>query len=369
MSDFMIGGHTFNVLIEGSENKPVLMLANPLGTSLHFWDPLMPALHEHFRTLRCDARGHGATTAETGPYGIDDLGRDALAIMDALGIEKAHFLGLSKGSLEGLWLLANAPERIGRAVLAGAAAQIGSPDLWNSRIKLAREGGMEAVAEAAAGRWFTRQFREAEPEKAERVLSMLRSTPVRGYIAACAAIRDADLREAIRGIKNKVLVIAGRHDPSTPPGLGALVASAIEGAQFVTLDTSHMLPVEDEANFTKAVIEFLTAPETAAAKAPVRRRAPAKKAAAKRAPAKKAAPRKAAAKKAAAKKSLARKAPAKKRARPPQKKTAAAKKAAAKKLPAKKAGMRAAAKKTGARKAAAKRKMGAAKKKPGKKIR
>lgn len=355
----MIGGHTFNVLIEGGESKPFLMLANPLGTSLHFWDPLMPALHEHFRTLRYDARGHGATTAETGPYGIDDLGRDALAIMDALGVEKAHFLGLSKGSLEGLWLLAHAPERFGRAVLAGAAAQIGSPDMWNSRIKLAREGGMEAVAEAAAERWFTRQFREAEPGKAERVLSMLRTTPVRGYIAACAAIRDADLREAIRGIKNKVLVIAGRHDPSTPPGLGALVASAIEGAQLVTLETSHMLPVEDEANFTKAVIEFLTAPETAAAKAPVRRRAPAKKAAAKRPPAKKA----------AAKKSLARKAPAKKRARPPQKKTAAAKKAAAKKLPAKKAKARAAAKKTGARKAAAKRKMSAARKKPGKKIR
>ena len=110
------------------------------------------------------------------------------------------------------------------------------------------------------------------------MIAMVRATPLHGYLAALAAIRDMDLREAIRSIRNKVLVIAGRHDPSTPPGMGALVASSIEGAKHVTLDASHLLNIEDEANFTKTVVDFLTAPETTAAKPPPRPRAPAKKA-------------------------------------------------------------------------------------------
>jgi 3-oxoadipate enol-lactonase len=153
------------------------------------------------------------------------------------------------------------------------------------------------------------------------VIAMVRATPLHGYLAALAAIRDMDLREAIRSIRNKVLVIAGRHDPSTPPGMGALVASSIEGAKYVTLDASHLLNIEDEANFTKTVVDFLTAPETTAAKPPPRPRAPAKKAPAKKAPA-----RKTTAKKALAKKAVAKKIAKTKRA---------GKRASAKKAPAK----------------------------------
>jgi 3-oxoadipate enol-lactonase len=346
MTDIMIEGETFNVLAEGDEDKPVLILSNPIATNLHFWDPQLPALLDHFRVVRYDSRGHGATTANHGPYWIERLGRDALAIMDALGIEKAHWLGLSMGSMVGLWLLIHAGERIDRAVLAGTAAQIPGPDLWNSRIQLARETGMDGVAAAAAERWFTKHFRDTEPEKVERVMTMVRATPLHGYTAACAAIRDMDMREAIRGIKNKVLVLAGRHDPSTTPGMGALVASSIEGAQLMTLEASHFSNIEDEASFTKAVVDFLTASETAVTKAPSRRTAPAKKTVARKA-----------AKKAAAKKAAAKKAPAKKRAT----KKKPAKRVLVKKAPARKS----AAKKHAAKKAATKR--GASKKMAGRK--
>jgi 3-oxoadipate enol-lactonase len=195
---------------------------------------------------------------------------------------------------------------------------------------------MNGVAMAAAERWFTKTFCDANTEKVEAVMEMVRATPLHGYLAALAAIRDMDMREAIRSVTNKVLVIAGRHDPSTPPGMGALVASSIEGAKFVTLEASHMSNIEDEANFTKAAVNFLTAPETTAARPSPRPRAPAKKAAAKKAPARKTAAKKAPAKKASGKKTAAKKASAKKaptkKALPKKLKTKApTKKAAAKK--------------------------------------
>ncbi len=347
MTDITIAGETFNVLIEGDENKEILMLSNPMGTNLHLWDPQIPAWAEHFRVVRYDLRGHGASVANQGPYSVEGLGRDALAIMDALGIERVHWLGLSMGSVVGLWLLVHARERIGRAVLASTAAQIPGPDLWNNRIQSARDTGMNGVATTAAERWFTKTFRDANPEKVEAVMEMVRTTSLHGYLAALAAIRDMDMREAIRSIANKVLVIAGRHDPSTPPGMGALVASSIEGAKFVTLEASHMSNIEDEANFTEAVVDFLTAPETTAASPPPRSRAPAKKAAAKKAPASKKAPaRKTAAKKAPAKKALVKKIAAKK----PARKQAPAKKAPTKKAPPKKLKTKAPTKKAAAKK-------------------
>jgi 3-oxoadipate enol-lactonase len=246
------------------------------------------------------------------------------------------------GSVVGLWLLINARERIGRAVLASAAAQLPGPDLWNSRIHSARETGMAGAAAAAAERWFSKNFRDAEPAKVERVLAMVRATPLNGYVASCAALRDMDLREAIRSVTNKVLVIAGRHDTSTPPGMGALVASSIKGAQFATLEASHLSNIEDEANFTKAVIDFLTTPETAVTKAPPRREAPAK-------PVKKAAAKKSAIKKPAGKRAAEKKAVAKgatKKIRAPAKK-AAAKKPSRKAVSKKKSRL---AKKTASRK-------------------
>jgi 3-oxoadipate enol-lactonase len=340
MTDIIIAGETFNVLIEGDENKEGLMFSHPIGTNVHFWDPQIPVLAEHFRIVRYDSRGHGASVANQGPYSVEGLGRDALAIMDALGIKRAHWLGLSMGSVVGLWLLVHARERIGRSVLASTAAQIPGPDLWNNRIQSARNTGMNGVAISAAERWFTKTFRDAHPEKVEAVMEMVRTTPLHGYLAALGAIRDMDMREAIRSVTNKVLVIAGRHDPSTPPGMGALVANSIEGAKFVTLGASHMSNIEDEANFTKAAVDFLTAPEISAARPSPRPRAPAKKAPAKKAPARKTATKKAPAKKASGKKTAAKKAPAKK---------ASMKKAPPKKLKTKAPTKKAAAKKPTAR--------------------
>ena len=349
MVNISIGGLEFNVAVAGDSDKPALMLSNPLATNLQIWDPQLPALFDHFRIVRYDSRGHGETPPGRGPYSIEELGRDALAILDALGIEKAHFLGLSMGSITGLWLLINAPGRLGRVVLASTEAQMPGPDMWNSRIQSAHEIGMENAAEAAAERWFTKQFRDANPGEVERVKAMVRATSIEGFAASCAALRDMDLRESIRGIANRVLIIAGRHDMSTPPGMGALTASAIPGATLVTLDAPHLSNIEDTANFNKAVLDFLSAPETAFLQARLQKQTTTKRAPAKL-PARKTVAKKAATKKSAAKKSA-----------PTQwaKKKTAAKKSVAKKAAAKRARLTAAKQQTFRKTAAKKDKKGA----------
>jgi 3-oxoadipate enol-lactonase len=382
MTIMTIAGDAFNVLVEGDADKPVLMISNPLGTNHRLWDPQMPALLEYFRVIRYDSRGHGDSVADEGPYSAERLGHDALEILDALGIDKVHWLGLSLGGIVGLWILAHAPGRIGRAVLANTAAQIFGPEVWNGRIEAARAAGMNSTAEIIAGRWFTETFINDHPDAVEPVLSMVRTTPLHGYLAGCAALRDTDLREAIRSITRPVLVIVGKHDVSTPPEFGTLVADSIHGARLVTLDAGHISNVEDEENFTSAVVSFLTSPEVEARPRAARgkktapkkmaaRKAAAKGGAAKgkttdKAPAK-TAPRAAAAK-AAAKKPATKKAATKKvAANKATAKTASVKKTVAQKTVAKKAtAQKSAAKKATAQKSAAKKAVAA--KAPAKKM-
>ncbi len=201
--------------------------------------------------------GHGGSRVSEGPYSIDQLGKDALAVLDALKIDKAHFVGLSAGGLIGLWLLRHAPERIERAVLANVAAQIGSADIWNERIRTVAANGVEALAPGLVENWFTRQYREQHPEVIERFEQTLAAMSSEGYAGGAVAVRDADFRLGLAEVRHPVLVVVGKHDPVTPPGVGALVASAIPGAKTVTLEAAHLSPVEAAEAFNDAVLEFL----------------------------------------------------------------------------------------------------------------
>jgi 3-oxoadipate enol-lactonase len=367
MPQFERDGVEFNVTLDGPENKPPLMLSNSLGTNLHMWDWQIPELTKHFRVIRYDSRGHGQSGAPDGPYSIDELGRDALAIMDALELEQVHWMGLSKGGMIGQWLLTHAPERIGRAVLANTGSHMPPPDLWNQRIRTALDKGMEELTPGVIERWFTPEFRAREPETVQKIVRMLHTTPAHGYAGSCSAIRDMDQRESIRSVTNPVLVVVGSRDPATPPEMGKRIADTIRGARIVTLDAAHLSNIEQADAFNQAVIDFLTAREVAparrvpprhaagrkpprkpvASKAATRKRPAAKPAASKKAPAKKAATRKAPAKNAATKKSTAKSSA--------RKKTAAAKKTGAKKSTANKATRKSAGRKSAPRKGRGKR--------------
>jgi 3-oxoadipate enol-lactonase len=342
MPQFERDGVEFNVTLDGPENAPALMLSNSLGTNLHMWDWQVPELTKHFRVIRYDSRGHGKSGAPDGPYSIDEFGRDALAIMDALELDQVHWMGLSKGGMIGQWLLTHAPERIGRAVLANTGSHMPPPDLWNQRIRTAMDKGMEELTPGVIERWFTPEFRAREPETVEKIVRMLHTTPAQGYAGSCSAIRDMDQRESIRSVSNPVLVVVGSRDPATPPEMGKHIADTIRGARIVTLEAAHLSNIEQAEAFNQAVIDFLTAREVAPA-----RRVPPRHAAGRKPPRKPVASKAATRKRAATKKARTKKAPAKK---------AAAKKGPAKKVPAKKG----AAKKSAAKKGATKK--GAAKK-------
>ncbi|WP_374306669.1 alpha/beta fold hydrolase [Methylocella sp.] len=277
MAQIMVEGAALNVRVEGPDDGEAVILAHHLGGSLEVFDAVAPALAERFRLVRYDCRGHGASAASPAPYSIFGLARDAIALLDALGIERAHWIGLSMGGMTGLAAMLAAPSRIGRAALANTAAKVGSPDLWNGRIRAARRDGPASLSEATQARWFTPEFLAAEPAAVEKVMANFRATSAEGYAGGCAALRDADLREAIGGVSHKVLVVAGARDPSSPPELAAFVAGAIEGAGLATLDTSHMSAVEDAEGFAAAVLAFLAEPQ-----AKTRMAAPPRKVAARR---------------------------------------------------------------------------------------
>jgi 3-oxoadipate enol-lactonase len=183
--------------LDGASYAPVLMLSNSLGTPLEMWEPQVKGFAERFQVLRYDSRGHGGSDASPGPYTMERLGRDAFALLDALGFSRASFCGLSMGGMVGMWLGAHASERIDRLVLSNTAAIQGSAQLWNDRISAVRAGGMAAIVDATLERWFTPAFRGAQPDTIESVRRMVLSTSPDGYASCCAAIRDMDQRPSL----------------------------------------------------------------------------------------------------------------------------------------------------------------------------
>jgi len=243
--------------IDGSAAAPTIVLANSLGTDLTMWDAQLPALVGQFQVLRYDTRGHGRSDVPPQPYLVDRLGSDVLALLDACGIARAHFCGLSMGGMTGMWLGREAPARIDRLALCNTAARIGPPEIWDKRVETVRAGGMAAIVPGVIERWFTAPFRLRDPEAVARIVAMLRATPPEGYVAACLAIRDMDQRDQLATISARTLVIAGASDQATPAADGRLVAERIAGARFVELAAAHLSNIEAADDFTAALLGFL----------------------------------------------------------------------------------------------------------------
>ncbi|MFO1306428.1 MAG: 3-oxoadipate enol-lactonase [Burkholderiales bacterium] len=253
-----VDGGELHYRMDGTRGKPVLVLSNSLGTDLAMWDPQIGALRAHFCILRYDMRGHGQSAVTPGPYTIEQLGRDVIALLDELGIERASFCGLSLGGIVGQWLGAHAPSRIARLALCNTAPKIGTPDVWNTRIATVEAKGMGAISDALVGRWFTPAFVAREPAVIARMKAMLERQPAQGYVAACAAVRDADLRGEIARIAAPTLVVAGTHDPVTTPADAAFMASLIPDAKVVEVPASHLSNIEASDAFTAALLDFVT---------------------------------------------------------------------------------------------------------------
>ena len=243
--------------LTGPETAPVVVLSNSLGTDHTMWNAQVPALAEHFRVLRYDTRGHGQSEVPPGPYTIEQLGQDVLALLDTLKLERVHFCGISLGGLTGQWLGSRAPERLHKLVLSNTAAKIGTAEGWNSRIQQVEQQGLGSLVEATAGRWFTPKFRQAQPETVQGILQTFQATSPGGYAACCAAVRDADFWQDVRRIPVPTHILAGTEDAVTTVADGEYLEKHIPRANLLPLPAAHLSNIEAAPAFTGALLRFL----------------------------------------------------------------------------------------------------------------
>jgi 3-oxoadipate enol-lactonase len=245
--------------VDGPADAPVLLFVNSLGTDLRMWEPQAAALADRFRIVRYDSRGHGRSDAPPGPYSLERLALDALALLDALDVERAHICGLSLGGMVGLWLAIHRPSRIGRAVFANTAARIGSDATWSARIEAVQAGGMPAIHDAVLARFLSAGFRASSPETTRTVGEMLLATPPHGYIGCCAALRDADLRHLASTIEAPSVVIGGELDEATPPAQAEDLHGAIVPSDLMVIPgVAHLSNLEVPDLFNRRVLDLLT---------------------------------------------------------------------------------------------------------------
>jgi 3-oxoadipate enol-lactonase len=245
--------------VAGPPGAPVVAFGNSLGTNVHVWDAVYAPFVERFRVLRFDMRGHGLTEAGAGTD-MAALASDVVALLDALEIPRVHYIGLSIGGMIGQRLAAEYPTRVESLVLTATANRIGSESVWNDRIAAAHAGGMSALVDGVLARWFTPETHRDRPDLIRGYATMLSRTPVEGYVAACAAIRDADLAADDSRIACPTLAIAGAEDLVTPPGDAYALRDAIRGATCVVIDgAAHIVPAERPTAFVDAAIPFLEA--------------------------------------------------------------------------------------------------------------
>lgn len=244
--------------LEGVEGNPVLVLCHSIGTDHGMWHPQMPDLLRHFQVLRYDTRGHGASDAPAGEYSVEQLGRDALALADHLGIAKFAWCGLSMGGAIGQWIALHAADRLTHLVLANTSPRFGDSTNWDNRIKAVREGGMGAIVELAMQRFFSEKTRRDDRASVSSARSVLLGTDPTGYIGCCAALRDFDSRRQLSKIAASCLVIAGDLDVSTPwTDHSEVLARDIPNAASVRFPAAHLSNLEQPRSFTAALLEFL----------------------------------------------------------------------------------------------------------------
>lgn len=249
---------TLHHQMDGPPDAPVLLLGGSLGTDLAMWDGQL-SLARGLRLVRFDHRGHGGSAAAPGPYEIADLGRDVLALMDELGLARVSYAGLSLGGMVGMWLAANAPDRIARLVLLCTAAWMPNRDAYAERAVVVRAAGStEPIADGVLGRWLTPDYARARPDMRKRLRAMLTGTSVEGYAGCCEAIAGMDLREDIAGIDAPTLVISGADDVATPVASQELIAGSIRRARHKIVGrAAHLAAVERATTINQLIEEHL----------------------------------------------------------------------------------------------------------------
>jgi 3-oxoadipate enol-lactonase len=244
--------------LEGPDDAPVVVFSNSLGTTGLMWDAQAAALSDRLRVLRYGARGHDGTPAPPGPYTVEELAGDVLALLDRLELERVSFCGLSIGGMTGMWLGANAPKRIERLVICCTAMRLPPAEMWTERAALVREQGMEAVVEGTMERWFTPDFPKRSAEVVGRIRETFLETDPEGYAGCCEALARFDMRGRLDTIRAQTLIIAGADDPVGTPERAAAMAEEVDGSRLVVLpEARHLAAVEKADEVTRELEQHL----------------------------------------------------------------------------------------------------------------
>jgi 3-oxoadipate enol-lactonase len=252
-------GITINYQVDGPDGAPWIVFSNSLATSIAMWDEQAAALKSSFRVLRYDQRGHGGTEVPAGRYAFDTLLDDALGLLDALGISKAHFAGLSMGGATALGLAERHPDRLDRVIVCDSPCQSTpqSSQQWEERIAVAQKQGIEVLVEPTVGRWFPPETLAKNPPHLDKVRAMIRATPVNGFIGCAAALADHDYASAVATVRRPVLFMVGEKDGATPAAMRKL-SEKLAGSRFVELPgAGHISNMDRPAEFNQALREFL----------------------------------------------------------------------------------------------------------------
>lgn len=231
--------------VTGPDDGPALVLGSSLGTTRAMWDAMTPTLGKTFRVVRYDHLGHGESAVPDGPYTIDRLADELAAVLDELGIQRAHHAGVSLGGMVALQFAASFPERVDRLAVICSSAHLPPAENWTQRAHAARTEGVESIADVVVGRWFT----DAAPAgTVAAARSMLAGTPAEGYAGCCEAIREMDLRPILGKITAPTLAIAGADDPATPVEHAHVIVDGIRAG-----GTSAAVEIVDGAAHLAAV--------------------------------------------------------------------------------------------------------------------
>lgn len=242
--------------LDGPSAAPLLVLSNSLGTTLELWQPQMAALTQHFRVLRYNQRGHGATPLPATPLTLEILGQDVIALLDKLDVERAYFCGISMGGLTGLWLNRYQPQRFHKLVVANTAARIGSAEGWQQRAQQVQQEGLAPIAAASPARWFTEGFQREQQARIAALVTQLAQSSAAGYAACCQTLAQADLRAEVPRMTVPMLVIAGEHDPVTTVADAQWLVDHAPDAELAVLPASHISNVACPVLFSQWITKF-----------------------------------------------------------------------------------------------------------------
>lgn len=255
--------------VSGKEGAPIVVLSHSLGSSLVMWGPQMEMLRARFQVLAYDTRGHGGTHATEGSYTMEVLVKDAVGLLNALGMKKVHWVGLSMGGMIGQGVAVTNPGRLLSLALCDTAAAF-PPDvqpLWEDRIARARTKGMGSLVEETLARWFTATYLQKNPPGVQTTREQFLKTPVAGYIGCSEAIRRMNYLERLREITLPTLIMVGEDDPGTPVSASQAMHERIAGSQLVILKSAaHFSNVEQTEAFNKALLDFLLRADKASAR-------------------------------------------------------------------------------------------------------